>query len=61
MMAKKTSFTRVKSIYSNTKDALGKYYKREFSTTKPTRIVIWEKDGYDLMVDKIEKGFIKKK
>lgn len=54
MMAKKHTVTRVNKVYSKTKDALGSYYKREFSSTKSTRVVVWEKDGYDLMVDKKE-------
>ena len=54
MMDKKQSVTRVSKVYSKTKNSLGSYYKREFSTTKSTRVVVWEKDGYDLMVDKKE-------
>ena len=52
MMAKKQTATRVSVSYSKTKDSLSKYYKHEFSTTKETRVVVWEKDGYDYMVDK---------
>lgn len=54
MMAKKQPFTRVNKVYSKTKDSLQNYYKRDFSTTKSTRVVVWEKDGYDLMVGKKE-------
>ena len=54
MMVKKQSVTRVNKVYSKTKDSLSSYYKHEFSTTKSTRVVVWEKDGYDLMVDKKE-------
>ena len=50
-MAKKTSVTRVTKVYSKTKESLNKYYKREFSTTKTTRVVVWEKDGYSMMAD----------
>jgi len=51
MMAKKQSVSRVNAVYSKTKESLGKYYKKEFSTTKSTRVVVWEEGGYDLMVD----------
>lgn len=54
MMAKKQPVSRVNKVYSKTKDSLGSYYKRELSTTKSTRVVVWEKDGYDLMVGKKE-------
>lgn len=53
-MAKKSSTTRVSTVYSKTKDSLNKYYKREFSTTKSTRTVVWEGNGYDLMLDKVD-------
>ena len=53
-MAKKSSITRVHTVYSKTKDSLSKYYKREFSTTKTIRMVVWEKDGYSLMADGVE-------
>ena len=53
-MAKKHSVTRISTVYSETKASLGKYYKREFSTTKTTRIIVWDEGGYDLMVDNIE-------
>ena len=53
-MAKKKAITRIDSIYSETKDYLSKYYERELSTTKPTRKVVWEKDGYNMMIDRKE-------
>lgn len=53
-MAKKTSVTRVSSVYSESKTSLNKYYKRELSITKSTRVVVWEENGYDLMVDSQE-------
>lgn len=60
MMAKKNSVTRVSNVYSKTKDSLNKYYKREFSSKKATRVVVWEKDGYSLMADSIDTGELKK-
>lgn len=59
-MAKKTSVTRVTKVYSKTKDSLNKYYKREFSNTETTRVVVWEKDGYSMMSDSVETGELKK-
>lgn len=53
-MAKKQSATRISVTYSETKNALSKYYKQEFSTTKATRVVVWEGNGYDLMVDRTD-------
>lgn len=53
-MAKKQSTTRASVTYSKTKNTLSKYYKKEFSTTKATRVVVWEGYGYDLMVDSKE-------
>lgn len=61
-MAKKQSVSRIDSIYSRSKDSLDKYYKREFSTTKANRVVVWEKDGYSMMADdnRTEKNAIHK-
>lgn len=54
-MAKKKTNTRISAVYSKTKESLNKYYKSEISTTKTTRVVVWEGNGYDLMEDKKEK------
>lgn len=41
--------TRENNIYGESKKVLDEYYKKEFSLDKPTRKVVWEKNGYDKM------------